>query len=424
MAVIRLPRTPSVWEEMAPYVMQYAQMKMGQRIRTEERLAEQEEKKRQESFIPEIPENLKGRIALIQTSPGKWQAINLEQQKKALKAYMGPKGDVIYRQNNVAPPEGYKPYSKGTATGAFKVGALKEFKHGDSYYGAVYEGGDRKYLDYLPKGWRPTGASGKIRQPTLSERDLVRQKAAIGKLREMDPNITYMKHGFRVNDDGTLYLDPVTDAPQKLPPFHKVMSKRGMVQAVKTLGENWEDSKQLLGLLNDPKVAQNLKLAEQEIGLWDRVSGKWNNKVALWLQKKGVGKNSKTYEAITRMQRIASQERKALLGAAITGTELESTLPWMPNAGDSLSTMLNKAGLMASEGEESFRYWLNIYKDVANMGPFYEAFGLKIFSDEPRQSIENTIPQKEVPQPEIPQQNNFLTEEAKEFLRGLNNGRY
>jgi len=165
--------------------------------------------------------------------------------------------------------------------------------------------------------------------------------------------------------------------------------------AIKDLGENWDDAKQLQELLQDPVVQQELKTAEQEIGFWDRATGKWNNKVMLWLQKRGIGKNSKTYTAIVRMQKFASQERKAFLGTAVTGTELESTLAWMPNAGDSLSTMLNKVDLMSSEGEEVFRRYLDVYKDNAAMGPFYKAFGLKRFPDENVSTPTKTVQPRE-----------------------------
>jgi len=247
----------------------------------------------------------------------------------------------------------------------------------------LYGPGGTTKLVPIPKGKTyipPPGYSlTKPYQPTLAERDIERKRKATETIQKLDPNEAY-RRGWKVNEAGEVELDLVNNIPIKLPPFHKVMGKRGQIKAMKQLGENWDDSKQLMELLKDPKVAKNLKAVEKEIGFWDRVSGKWNNKVRLWMQKRGIAANSPTGTAITRMQRLASQERKEFLGVAVTGTELETTLAWMPNAGDSLSTMLNKTQLMVQEGEETFRRYLDIYKDVANMTPFYTAFGLQRFS--------------------------------------------
>ena len=249
-------------------------------------------------------------------------------------------------------------------------------------------------------------------QPSVSERETIKRQKAVGKLEAMDPNEAYMTHGYKMNEDGSLYIDPVNNAPVKLPPFHKVMGKRGQVKAAKQLGENWDDSKQLMALLNDPKVAENMKTAEKEIGFWDRVSGKWNNKINLWMQKRGIGKQDKTFRAITRMQRLASQERKEFLGVAVTGTELESTLAWMPNAGDSLSTMMSKTQLMVDEGEEVFRRWIDIYKDVTNMGPFYKSFGLQRFPEETQATSSKIV------QPTINTESS-ASDEADAYLKSI-----
>ena len=199
----------------------------------------------------------------------------------------------------------------------------------------------------IPKNFTLT----KPPQLTLSEREIMRRKAATKRLEEMDPEEVYMTHGFKVNEDKTLYKDPVNDAPVKLPPFHKVMGKRGQIKAAMSLGEQWADAKELLVLLKDPKVKKDLKLAESD-GLWNRVGSKWSNQIQLWMQKKGIGRNSKTATAIARMQRLASEERKTFLGTAMTVMEMKGVLGWMPSAGDSLDTMLNKVELMGKEGEQ------------------------------------------------------------------------
>lgn len=220
-------------------------------------------------------------------------------------------------------------------------------------------------------------------QTTVSERDILKRQKATEELTlraQKDPNKVYA-HGYKMNADRTLYIDPVDKAPVKLPHFTKVMGKRGGPKMAKAAGEFWDDTVEIQELLNDSEVIKNLQWAEKE-GFWDRVKGSWSNKINLWLTKKGFSKDSKTTEAIVRMQRLASVERLKFLGSAVTATELESLLPWLPSAGDSFSTMTTKMGVAAKEGEEAFRRYLEMYQDICDMSPFYKAFGLKRFPDE------------------------------------------
>lgn len=220
-------------------------------------------------------------------------------------------------------------------------------------------------------------------QTTVSERDILKRQKATKELTLMaqkDPNKVYA-HGYKMNADGTLYIDPVDKAPVKLPHFTKVMGKRGGPKMAKAAGEFWDDTVEIQELLNDSEVIKNLQWAEKE-GFWDRVKGSWSNKINLWLTKKGFSKDSKTTETVVRMQRLASIERLKFLGSAVTATELESILPWLPSAGDSFSTMTTKMGVAAKEGEEAFRRYLEMYQDICDMSPFYKAFGFKRFPDE------------------------------------------
>lgn len=220
-------------------------------------------------------------------------------------------------------------------------------------------------------------------QTTVSERDILKRQKATQELTLMaqkDPNKVYA-HGYKMNADKTLYIDPVDKAPVKLPHFTKVMGKRGGPKMAKAAGEFWDDTVEIQELLNNPEVIKNLQWAEKE-GFWDRVKGSWSNKINLWLTKKGFSKGSKTTETIVRMQRLASIERLKFLGSAVTATELESILPWLPSAGDSFSTMTTKMGVAAKEGEEVFRRYLEMYQDICDMSPFYKAFGIKRFPDE------------------------------------------
>ena len=207
--------------------------------------------------------------------------------------------------------------------------------------------------------------------------------AAIAKLPELqrrakeDPNKLYSE-GVKLNDDGSVFIDPITGAPEKLESFDKHIGKRGMAKAIIEAGEHHDDALELKALLENPEVKKDLKAAN-DAGLWDRSTGAWSNKIKKWMAERGIAKNSKTGETIIRMQRMASNERKYYLGAAVTETELKSVLGWMPDAGDSYDTMINKINVITKEGEEIFRRFLDIYKNVANMSPFYKAFGIQRF---------------------------------------------
>ena len=207
---------------------------------------------------------------------------------------------------------------------------------------------------------------------------------------EQDPNAFYEKHNIKMNDDGSIYLDPIDLAPVRLKSFEEVTGKRGTVKAIKELGEQWDDSKELQELLADDEVRAKLSQAER-MGLWDKVKGKWSNSIQKWMQNSGISSNSKTATAIARMQRMASEERRLYMGTAVTESELRSSLAWMPNAGDSYETMLNKVNLMAQEGEQMFRRWLDVYSKNADMSPFYKAFGMKRF-DKPKQTEKEIVP--------------------------------
>lgn len=219
---------------------------------------------------------------------------------------------------------------------------------------------------------------------TFKELEESKEKAEIRKnvpiLEEMaskNPMSVY-REKYRMNDDGTLYKSFDTGLPEKLPDFDKKLGKRGMVTAILQAGEHWDDAKELKTLLDAPSVAKDLRAAEQE-DLWDRVKGRWSNRINQWMAKNGISKNSKTATAIRRMQKMASDERKRFLGSAVTATELESVLAWMPDAGDSYDAMINKINLIAVEGQQTFKRFLDVYKNEADMSPFYDAFGIDRF---------------------------------------------
>jgi hypothetical protein len=216
---------------------------------------------------------------------------------------------------------------------------------------------------------------------SAEERMAEKQLKAMGDLEQRaskDPMSVYSA-GYRMDDDGSIWTDPITGRPEKLPSFEKITGKRGNIKAIKIAGEHLDDALEISALLQDESVKADLQQAVNE-GLWDRVKGTWSNKVKLWMQKRGIGGDSKTFETITRMQKMASEQRKEFLGAAVTLTELESILGWMPDAGDSYDTMITKINVASREGAQSFFRWLDIFKDQANMAPYYRAFGWDRFN--------------------------------------------
>ena len=198
-------------------------------------------------------------------------------------------------------------------------------------------------------------------------------------LETMGANEAY-RSGYRVEDNGKIYLAPDTQRPEKLPNFTDEMSKRGAVASLEATANLWQDTKELDELLRDPEVAKNLKKVT-ELGknspVWDRWTGSVSNSVRAWMTKNKIAGNSKTADALRLTQMMASEKRKEFLGSAVTETELKTILGWMPSPGDSWDDMIGKNNLMMSQGRQTIENYLNIYKDVANMSPFYRAFGFE-----------------------------------------------
>ena len=247
----------------------------------------------------------------------------------------------------------------------------------------------------IKKGTAYTDKEGVRRVPFFRDGKLVNEEVLEGKsgptgdnknystqditnLQNLSPSELYTEHGFRVNDNGSLYLNPTTNQPTVLPRADKVLGKRGNMKSIMTLGEAWDDAKELTTLLGIPEVKADLQSAKQA-GLWDRVKGSFSNKIQLWMQENGIAPDSKTAEAIARVQYMASEKRKSYMGTAVTETEMKSATAWMPQAGDSFETMKTKTELMAHEAEETFTRWLDTFKNVAQMGPYYDAFGIDRF---------------------------------------------
>jgi len=214
---------------------------------------------------------------------------------------------------------------------------------------------------------------------TEKEREIKRQKGFLPKIRKLPPEEAYSR-GWKMNDDGTVF-ETVEGTPKHLSDFDKVLGKRGMTKAIIKSGEQFDDANELWDMLQKPEVANALRFAEKE-GFWDRAAGSWSNRVKLWMKKQGYSEDSDVGTAISRMQRMASDDRKEYLGTAITVNELRSVQAWLPNAGDSYPAMLNKIKLIRQEGKQAFKRFLDVYKDNANMSPFYKAFGMSRFGDQ------------------------------------------
>jgi len=204
-------------------------------------------------------------------------------------------------------------------------------------------------------------------------------------LAKIGPNAFWEKEKkVRMTDDGKIYIDPFTKSPEALKTLDERLGKRTNIKHIELIGNQMDDSLELLQLLAKPEVAENFrKIKASEATLWDRVKGTFSNRIDRWMVENGIGENSDTATAISRIQRLASEERKLFLGVAITEHEMKSSLGWMPSAGDGFDTIINKASLMLHEGEQEFRRWLQTFHNIADMSPFYKAFGLKRFNYTP-----------------------------------------
>jgi hypothetical protein len=239
-------------------------------------------------------------------------------------------------------------------------------------------------LTDLPPGFQrlaiqeQTGRKG-VQPPTAKMRearaDVEQRLSYLPDIQALEPGEAY-RRSWRMNDDGSVFLDE-NGAPIKLPVFTKRLGKRGQIKAIMEVGETRDDAVQLLELLKEPQAAAQLR------SVWDsKLLSMTANSVRKWLAERGLGGGDVVGEIIWRIHRLASAERKKLLGAAVTQTELRSTLAWMPEASDNLEEIIQKSELGASEMDEHLYRWLDLYKDVSNMSPFYEAFGLDRFKRE------------------------------------------
>jgi hypothetical protein len=77
---------------------------------------------------------------------------------------------------------------------------------------------------------------------------------------------------------------------------------------------------------------------------------------------------------------MASDVRKELLGTAVTMTEVRSITGWLPDSRDNFESMVAKMNVGVHEATEGFKRWLDIFKDNANMAPYYNAFGWDRFN--------------------------------------------
>ena len=237
---------------------------------------------------------------------------------------------------------------------------------------------ERKELEKYKAGLK------KDRPGTGAERDRATLIAKLPQFQaeaKTNPNKLYDEKGIRLDENAQPTVDAF-GAPVVLPTFESVAGKRGAPKALMTMGEQWDDAKELQALLRKPKVADDLK-REIDSGLLQRIKGKTLNELNKWMAEKGIASDSDTATAIRRMQRLASEERKEFMGVAVTELEVKSSLAWMPDAGDSYDAMINKINIMAQEGEQHFKRYMDVYKNKVNMAPYYNAWGLQRFYEHP-----------------------------------------
>jgi len=215
---------------------------------------------------------------------------------------------------------------------------------------------------------------------TQKEREAEKLRAGLPRLQEIakeNPMEVY-RNGYQMNDNGTVYTDLITGTPRKLPDPHKVIGKRGGPTALKQAAEHWDDAKEVMALLKDPEVQTVLNRADGE-GLFNRAKSRWYNELTKWLQEHKYGKDSKAYQAVVRIQKMASDDRKKYLGVAVTEAEMQTVRGWLIDTGDTFSEIMAKAKVIESEGEEHFLNWLGVFKNQANMSDWYDTFGVKRF---------------------------------------------
>ena len=214
-------------------------------------------------------------------------------------------------------------------------------------------------------------------------------------LGSVDPMEAY-RSGYRMNEDGTAYRDP-QGKPQKLEPASKVL-KRGTTVALQRAGELYDNTGEISDLLRDPEVDAILGQADETF--LGQMKDMTQSALTKFLQGRGVGQAAidKVVDVNTRMQRLASQERKAFAGTAVSASELKSLTPWLPDAGDSYKVKLDKVRVAKEEGEQEFRRYLDLYKNQADMSGYYDAFGIDRFAP---QGVQPITPQSTTPQAQI-----------------------
>jgi len=193
-----------------------------------------------------------------------------------------------------------------------------------------------------------------------------------------DPMGVY-KSGIRMDDDGTVFLDPVTQSAKRLKPFQEVMGKRGGPTQLRAAGDHLDNAQELMALLRDPEVAEDLKKSIGDSTLWDRTRGTISNRIDAYMTKTGIAEDSKTATALRRMQMMASGVRKEFLGSAVTGTELKTITGWLLDPGDSYDAMINKGKLIEGEAKQEFKRFLDFYRHEADIGHLYEEYGVERF---------------------------------------------
>ena len=233
--------------------------------------------------------------------------------------------------------------------------------------------------DLMAKGWTEGTLTGTEEERTTAEN--ITNLPDLVALAKEDPNKAY-ESGWRMNDDGAVFTDPISGAPQKLRPADKVLGKRGLPKQLMMFGEMHDDAVEILDLMDKPEVKQAFgRYLTESGGFAGIVASGWRNKLRRWLTENGYGENSDVSEVVHRMQLMASIERKEKLGVAMPKQELSTVLGWLPSSGDNYEEIMSKMGVIEAEAKEKFMRYIDVNKDVGNMSPYYKAFGMQRFKN-------------------------------------------
>ena len=268
------------------------------------------------------------------------------------------------------------------------------------------------------------GPKSKLTKDEREDRRLRKNLPLIRAFNKKNGPMKTYADGWKMNDEGTVYEDAEGKAV-KLPSFWTATGKRGNIKSIISAGENLDDSIEVMELLRDPEVVAQMKGSLSEPGIIQRIGNMGKNALRKWAQSRGIGEDTKAYEVLIRLQRMASEERKRLLGAAVTLTEVQSVVSWLPDASDNFESIVAKMNVGVYEAVEGLTHWLDVFKHDADMSPFYRAFGWDRFNmpDKNQFRVESSPPAAPPAAPAAPGGDVDMSKKTDAELMEIINGR-